>query len=41
MKNIAILLTASVICLTASCSQQQQQQQTVNQPPVIKVQKGK
>lgn len=41
MKNIAIFLTASVICLTASCSQQQQQQQTVNQPPVIKVQKGK
>lgn len=37
MKNIAILLTASVTCLTASCSQQQ----TVNQPPVIKVQKGK
>lgn len=39
MKNIAILLTASVTCLTASCSQQQQQ--TVKQPPVIKVQKGK
>lgn len=39
MKNIAILLTAFVICSAASCSQQQQQ--TVNQPPVIKVQKGK
>lgn len=39
MKNITILLTASMICLTASCSQQQQQ--AINQPSVIKVQKGK
>lgn len=39
MKNITILLIASMICLTASCSQQQQQ--AVNQPSVIKVQKSK